>query len=61
LRMLGALQTIADQTTNAGRCREVQNKIQCIADLAESSIEFPYDREKFQSRLVQVRKSFVRC
>ncbi|WP_163339825.1 DUF2254 domain-containing protein [Desulfopila sp. IMCC35008] len=61
LRMLGALQTIAGQTTNSGRCRHVENKVQCLADLAESSIEFPHDREKFQSRLTQVRESFVRC
>jgi uncharacterized membrane protein len=61
MRMLGALQTIAGQTTNAGRCKHLQNKVQCLADLAETSIEFPHDLEKFQSRLIQVRESLVRC
>ncbi|WP_232370929.1 DUF2254 domain-containing protein [Desulfogranum marinum] len=61
LRMLGALQTIAHQTTNACRCREVHNKVQCIADLAERTITFPYDRERFQSRLIQVQKSLMSC
>lgn len=55
LRMLGALQTIAEQTTNPVRCRAVHDKVQCVADLAEHTIEFPYDRERLQSRLRQVQ------
>jgi uncharacterized membrane protein len=58
LRMLGALQTIAGQATTTSRCRAVHDKVQCIADLAERTIDFPYDRARFQSRLMQVRKAF---
>ncbi len=59
LRMIGALQTIADQTTNSARCRAVHDKVQCIADLAKRTIISPCDQEKFQSRLRQVQEAFV--
>ena len=58
-RQLGALLTIARQTTNPSRRRIVHEKVQWIAELAERTIESPYDREKFASRLMRVRKALV--
>lgn len=58
-RQLGALQIIADQTTDPGRRRAVHEKVQWIADLAERTIASPYDRERFEERLVRVRRELV--
>jgi len=58
-RQLGALQTIASQTTNPGRRRAVHEKVQWIAELAERTIASPYDRERFEKHLVRVRKELV--
>jgi uncharacterized membrane protein len=58
-RQLGALLTIASQTTDPSRRRIVHEKVQWIAELAERTIESPYDREKFASRLVRVREALV--
>ncbi|MDQ7783022.1 MAG: DUF2254 domain-containing protein [Desulfomonilaceae bacterium] len=57
LRMLGALQTIASLTANPSRRRAVYAKVQWIADLAERTIESPYDRARFESRLTSVREA----
>ena len=58
-RQLGALLTIASQTTNSSRRRVIHEKVQWIAELAERTIESPYDREMFESRLVRVREAMV--
>lgn len=58
-RQLGALLTIANQTTSLNRRRAVHEKVQWIAELAERTIESPFDREKFASRLMRVRKRMV--
>ncbi|MGD9948194.1 MAG: DUF2254 domain-containing protein [Desulfobulbus sp.] len=58
-RQLGALLTIARQTTNPSRRRMIHEKVQWIAELAERSIESPYDREMFESRLARVREAMV--
>ena len=56
-RMLGALQTIGSLTTNQSRRRAVREQMQWIADLAERTIESPYDRARFESRLASVREA----
>ena len=53
-RMLGALQTIGSLTTDPSRRRAVREQVQWIADLAERTIESPYDRARFASRLASV-------
>jgi len=57
-RMLSALQTIASLTTNPSRRRAVCEQVQWIADLAGRTIESPYDRARFESRLASVREAF---
>ena len=56
LRMLGALQTIGSLTTNPSRRRALLEEAQWIAELAERTIESPHDRERFESRLANVRQ-----
>ena len=58
-RLLSAMQTIASQTTNPARRRVVLEKVQWIAELAKRTIESPYDRERFDKRLVRVRQELV--
>jgi uncharacterized membrane protein len=55
LRMLGALQTIGSLTTSPSRRRALRGEVQWIAELAERTIESPHDRERFESRLANVR------
>ncbi len=57
LRMLNAMQTIASLTVNPSRRRAIREKVQWIAELAERTIKSPYDRARFESRLVRVRES----
>jgi uncharacterized membrane protein len=57
LRMLGALQTIASLTTSPSRRRAIREQVQSIAELAERTIESPYDRARFESRLAQCARS----
>jgi uncharacterized membrane protein len=59
LRLLGALQTIASQTTHPDRRRAIHEKVQWIAELAERTIASPYDRERFENRLIRVREVLV--
>ncbi|MDZ4745538.1 MAG: DUF2254 domain-containing protein [bacterium] len=56
LRMLGALQTIASLTAISGRQKSIREHVERIAELAERTIESPYDRTRFESRLAQVRE-----
>ena len=56
-RMISALQTIGSLTTNPSRRRAVREQVQSIADLAERTIESPYDRVRFESRLQSVREA----
>jgi len=53
-RMLGALQTIASLTTSPSRRAALREQVQSIAELAERTVKSPYDRERFESRLVRV-------
>jgi uncharacterized membrane protein len=57
LRMLGALQTIANLTASPTRRQALGDHVQCIAELAERTIESPRDRARFEKRLVQVREA----
>ncbi len=54
LRMLGSLQTIASLTTSPSRRRTLRQQVQCIAELAERTIESPHDQVRFESRLARV-------
>jgi uncharacterized membrane protein len=55
LRMLGAHQTLGDHTVRPNRRRVLLDNIQSIAELAERSIDSPYDRAIFDRRLEGVR------
>jgi len=55
MRMLDALQTIASLTGSPDRRRVLREHAECIAELAGRTIESPYDRTRFESRLAQVR------
>ncbi len=57
LRMLGALQTIGSRTTSPCRRRALREEVQWIAEMAERTIESPHDRERFESRLANVREA----
>jgi uncharacterized membrane protein len=60
LRMLDTLQTIASLTASPHRRRAIREQVQWIAELAERTIDSPYDREKFESRLARVREALLR-
>jgi uncharacterized membrane protein len=57
LRMLGALQTIGNLTTDPNRRRALREEAQWIAELAERTIESPHDRTRFDKRLTRVREA----
>jgi uncharacterized membrane protein len=57
LRMLGALQTIGSLTASPSRRRTLLEQVECIAELAERTIESPHDRARCKSRLVSVRQA----
>ncbi len=57
LRMLGALQTIASLTANPGRRRALREQLECIAELAERTLQSPHDRTRINMRLAQVREA----
>jgi uncharacterized membrane protein len=57
LRMLGALQTIASLTASPSRRQVLLEQVQCIAELAERTIESVHDRTRFESRLARVREA----
>jgi len=56
-RMLGAIQTIASLTTSPGRRAALREQVQSIAELAGRTVKSPYDRARFESRLVRVHES----
>jgi uncharacterized membrane protein len=53
-RMLGALQTIGGLTADRSRRRTLREKVQSIAEMAERTIQSPYDRARLESRLAGV-------
>jgi uncharacterized membrane protein len=55
LRMLDALATIAGLTASPSRRRTLRQQVQCIAELAERTIESPYDQARFETRLAHAR------
>ncbi len=57
LRMLGAFQTIARLTADPSRRRALREQLECIAELAERTIQSPHDRARIESRLVRVREA----
>ncbi|HUG12014.1 MAG TPA: DUF2254 domain-containing protein [Opitutaceae bacterium] len=62
LRMMGALQTIASLTDSASRRQVLREQVECIAEVAERTIESPHDRTRFETRLGRVREAFEeRC
>ncbi|MBF0223855.1 MAG: DUF2254 domain-containing protein [Desulfobacterales bacterium] len=56
-RILCAFQTIASLTSDSNRRRAIHERVECIAELAERSIESPYDWTRFESRLRRVREA----
>ncbi|NLX99003.1 MAG: DUF2254 domain-containing protein [Rhodopirellula sp.] len=56
-RMLGAIQTIASLTTSASRRRALREQVQSIAELAGRTVDSPYDRARFESRLMSVHEA----
>ena len=60
LRMLGAIQTIASKTSRPNRRQTLRAQTQWLAELAERSLEFSHDRERFASRLACVHKALER-
>jgi uncharacterized membrane protein len=59
LRMLGALQTVAAQTSSPARRRVLHDQVQWIAELADRTIESPHDRSRFEDRLTRVREAIT--
>jgi len=57
LRMLEGLQTLAGLTTNPPHRRVLGEQADQIAELAERTLESPYERTRFESRLAQVREA----
>ena len=57
LRMLGAIQTIASLTASPSRRRVLLEQVQCIAELAERTIESPHDWARLENRLACVREA----
>jgi uncharacterized membrane protein len=55
LRMLGALDTIAGQTTSPHRRSALGRKVDEIAEAAEHGIASPPDRQRLAERLARVR------
>ncbi|MBN1870480.1 MAG: DUF2254 domain-containing protein, partial [Candidatus Omnitrophica bacterium] len=58
LRMIGGLQTIASLTVSPTRRRALSEQVQWISELAERTIESPYDRARLDSRIVRAREEF---
>jgi uncharacterized membrane protein len=57
LRLLGALHTIAGQTTSANRRSMLGQKVDEVAEAAERSIASPHDLERLANRLARVREA----
>lgn len=55
LRMLGALQTIANLTGSPKRRQVLREQMERIAEVADRTIKSPHDRAGFENCLVQVR------
>ncbi len=60
LRMLGSLKTLASLTANPARRQALREQIEWITELAERTIASPHDRERFESRLANVRQALER-
>lgn len=60
LRMLDALQTIANLTTSQIRRRAIREQVQCIAELAERTIKSPHDLTEFENCLERVSEAINR-
>jgi uncharacterized membrane protein len=58
LRILEALQTITGLTASPCRRRALRDQVRWISELAERTIAFPHDRERFESRLTIVQEAF---
>ncbi len=59
LRMLGALETIANFTQSPSRRRVLREQVECIAELAGRTIESPRDMAGLEDRLARVREALV--
>jgi len=57
LRMLDALQTIGSLTVKQGRRQSLCEEVHRLAELAERTIESPYNQAEFASRLARVREA----
>jgi uncharacterized membrane protein len=59
LRMLGAIHTIAGQTTSSSRRLALGKKVDEIAEAAERGVASPFDRERLAERLARVRAALA--
>ncbi|MDX1303236.1 DUF2254 domain-containing protein [Photobacterium sp.] len=55
-RLLGALDTIGSLTIRPSYLRALDEQLQCIAELADRTIEASYDRERLERRMSEVRE-----
>ncbi len=56
-RLLGALDTIGSLTIRPSHLRALDEQLQCIAELADRSIESSHDRARLERRLSEVRET----
>lgn len=56
-RMLGAIDTIASLTVSPCHRRALDEQVQWIVELADRTIESTHDRERIETRLMQVREA----
>ncbi len=57
LRLLDALESIANATESAKRRQTLGRQLYAIAELAQRTLQSPYDRARFDDRLAKVRES----
>ena len=56
VRMLGALDTIGSLTIRPSHLRALDEQLQCIAEVADRTIEATHDRVRIEQRLTEVRE-----
>ena len=56
VRMLGALDTIGSLTIRPSHLRALDEQLQCIAEVADRTIEATHDRARIEQRLTEVRE-----
>jgi uncharacterized membrane protein len=56
-RMLGAIDALASLTVSPSHLRALDEQVQCIAELADRTIESIHDRARIERRLSEVRET----